>query len=81
MIKYEHLVEYTKKNHIKWSTDLFDVLRGFFESLGSMEYSQSPAPLPSEPPTQEDIIFPKKEFHAPKDGEYTTDDLLDLFST
>jgi hypothetical protein len=50
MIKYEDLVEYTKRNHIKWSTDLFDVLRGFFESY-SQQYSPPPlsASVPSIP--------------------------------
>ena len=79
MIKYEDLVEYTKRNHIKWSTDLFDVLRGFFE-----EYSQL-LPPPSLHHIQYDtnMIIPerKKEFKAPEDGEYTSQDLLDLFST
>ena len=75
MIKYEDLVEYTKRNHIKWSTDLFDVLRGFFE-----EYSQPP--LPSSPPPVQELVFEHhKDFNAPEDGEYTTDALLDLFST
>jgi hypothetical protein len=73
MIKYEDLVEYTKRNHIKWSTDLFDVLRGFFE-----EYSQPPLPSDSLP---EELIFQHREFSEPDGGEYTSDDLIDLFST
>ena len=79
MIKYEDLVEYTKRNHIKWSTDLFDVLRGFFD-----EYSQQPhPPSPHHIQYNTDMIIPerKKEFKAPEDGEYTSQDLLDLFST
>ena len=75
MIKYEDLVEYTKRNHIKWSTDLFDVLRGFFE-----EYSQQP-PLPSPVPPNEELIFEHKKFKEPDSGEYTTEDVLNLFST
>ena len=75
MIKYGDLVEYIKRNHINWNRDLFDVLRGFFE-----EYSQQP-PLPSPTPSQQKLMFEHKEFKAPEDGEYTTDDLMDLFST
>ena len=73
MIKYEDLVEYTKRNRIKWSTDLFDVLRGFFE-----EYSQPPLTSDSLP---EELIFQHREFNEPGGGEYTSDDLMNLFST
>jgi hypothetical protein len=75
MIKYEDLVEYTKRNHIRWSTDLFDVLRGFFE-----EYLQQ-SPLPSPTPPNEELIFEHKEFKEPDSVEYTTEDILNLFST
>ena len=73
MIKYEDLVEYTKRNHIKWSTDLFDVLRGFFS-----QYSLQSTP--SSHSIQQEIIFEPNEFKEPEDGEYTTEDLLNLFS-
>ena len=73
MIKYGDLVEYIKRNHINWNRDLFDVLRGFFE-----EYSQPSLPSDS---LSEELIFQHREFKAPDDGEYTTNDLMDLFST
>ena len=79
MIKYAELVEYIKKNHVDWSTDLFDVLRGFFEEYSSHDYSQ-PLPQPSYPPIKQELIIPK-DFKEPEDGEYTTDDLINLFST
>lgn len=76
MIKYGDLVEYTKRNHVNWSTDLFDVLRGFFE-----QYSQQ-LPLPSHTPVQQELIFEHiEDFKAPDNGGYTTEDLLNLFST
>lgn len=71
MIKYSDLVQYIKENHVNWNTDLFDVLRGFFN-----QYS-----LPSQEPPQQELIFPKEEFQEPADGEYTEQDLLNLFST
>jgi hypothetical protein len=79
MIKYGDLVQYIKDNHINWNTDLFEVLRGFFD-----EYSQQSHPLsPHHIQYDTDMIIPdrKKEFNAPEDGEYTSQDLLDLFST
>lgn len=73
MIKYGDLVQYIKKEHINWNEDLFDVLRGFFS-----QYSLQPTP--SSHPIQQEIIFEPTEFKEPEDGEYTTEDLLNLFS-
>lgn len=73
MIRYSDLVSYTKENHISWSTDLFDVLRKFFEQY-------SPQSSPSHTPLQQEIIFTTEDFQEPEKGEYTTEDLLRLFS-
>lgn len=79
MIKYEDLVQYIKDNHVNWNTDLFDVLRGFFESLQSQKYSPQ-LPPPSKP-IQQELTFPAEDFKEPEDGEYTTQDLINLFSS
>jgi hypothetical protein len=79
MIRYSDLVQYTKENHVNWSTDLFDVLKGFFEEYSSHDYSP-PLPQPSYPLIQQEIIMPK-DFKEPENGEYTTQDLINLFST
>ena len=73
MIKYADLVAYIKENHINWNTDLFDVLRGFFQDYSS--------PIPSDPPIQQKLIFPTEEFIEPENGEYSTQDLINLFNT
>ena len=73
MIKYGDLVQYTKENHVNWDTDLFSVLRGFFEQY-------SPSPTLSNPPIQQEIIFSDEDFEKPKNGEYSTQDLINLFS-
>ena len=70
-MKYSDLVSYVKENHISWNTDLFDVLRGFFEQYSSQ-------PISSEPPIQQEIIFPSEDFKEPEDGEYSINDLLNL---
>jgi hypothetical protein len=72
MIKYEDLVKYTKENHINWNTDLFSVLRGFFEQY-------SPTPTLSSP-IQQELIFSDDDFKEPQDGEYTIQDLIKLLS-
>ena len=79
MIKYAELVEYTKRNHVNWSTDLFDVLKGFFEKYSSHDYSQPP-PQPSYPPIKQELIMPK-DFKEPENGEYTAEDLMNLLNT
>jgi len=79
MIRYAELVDYIKRNHVNWNTDLFDVLRGFFEEYSRHDYS--PPPPLSTPPVQQEFIFPSEEFKEPADGEYTTQDILNLFST
>ena len=84
MIKYGELVDYIKRNHVSWNTDLFEVLRGFFEEY----YPPQPPtlPHPSRPTSpyaahQEKLDFSHREFTPPDDGEYSTDDLINLFST
>ena len=79
MIRYADLVEYIKEHHVNWNTDLFEVLRGFFE-----QYSQSQAPSPTLPVQQEiewEVPEVPTAFVPPENGEYTSEDLLNLFST
>ena len=73
MIKYGDLVQYIKENHINWDTDLFSVLRDFFEQY-------SPSPTLSNLPIQQELIFSDNNFKEPQDGEYTVQDLISLFS-
>lgn len=77
MIRYAELVDYIKRNHVNWNTDLFDVLRGFFEEYSSHDYLPPP---PSTPTIKQEFILPKK-FKEPDKGEYNIQDVLDLFST
>ena len=80
MIRYGELVKYIKDNHVSWNTDLFDVLKGFFEEYSPPPPSPSPHDAPYYP--SEDTVIPqKREFREPEEGEYNTNDLLDLFST
>lgn len=80
MIRYGELVKYIRDNHVSWNTDLFDVLKGFFEEYYSPPPHTSPHDVPYYP--SEDTVIPQgKEFREPEDGEYNTNDLLDLFST
>ena len=73
MIKYLDLIQYTREHHNSWDNDLFDVLKGFFE-----QYSQ---PTLSHSPYQEDLFAQSIEFIEPSDGEYSSQDLMNLFNT
>jgi hypothetical protein len=69
-MKYSDLVSYIKENHIDWNTDIFDVLKDFFNQYSNL--------CVSEPPIQQEIIFPSEDFKKPEDGEYSINDLLNL---
>lgn len=73
MIRYAELVQYTKDNHINWNTDLFTVLKGFFEEREKPKIQ--PSPTPGYKATTATI------FNEPKDGEYTDQDVINIFST
>jgi hypothetical protein len=74
MIKYGDLVKYIKENHVNWNEDLFDVLRGFFEQYSQTPHSDIPFPI------QQEILFPSEEFKEPDNGEYSAQDVMNLFS-
>ena len=80
MIRYGELVDYIKRNHVSWNTDLFEVLRGFFEEYYPPQTLPHPTSL-SQTPVQEELDFSHREFTPPDSGEYSTDDLMNLFST
>ena len=83
MYKYSDLVQYTKDNHISWNTDLFDVLRGFFNQY-SPQPSSSQAPLQDANNHYSNTIYTMQmatgKFKEPENGEYSIEDLFKLFS-
>jgi hypothetical protein len=70
-MKYLDIVKYVKDNHVDWNTDIFDILKDYC--------SQYSSPHPSSSPIQE-LLIPN-EFIAPDNGEYTIQDVINLFST
>ena len=75
MVTYYDLIKYTKENHISWNEDLFDVLRGFFD-----KYYQLPHSTSSQPPIHQEPVSLSDDWQAPENGEYTVNDLMNLFS-
>ena len=86
MITYAKLVDYIKRNHVNWNTDLFDVLKGFFEEYSQLHSSSPTSPIQQTPVnpynnTKNFMRITTGKFREPEDGEYTTEDLLNLLST
>ena len=94
MIKYKDLVDYIKEYHVNWETDLFDVLKGFFNQYAQQAHSvNSPTPKkpivnttpPSNGVPKSDVLAQQARiamgWKIPEDGEYSNEDLLNLFST
>lgn len=77
MIKYIELVQYIKKEHINWNTDLFDVLKGFFNQY----YPPPQHPTHSSEESSNIIEASTEPFIEPEGGEYSAQDLLNLFLT
>jgi hypothetical protein len=85
MITYHDLVSYTQENHVRWDTDLFEVLRGFFSQysppLQSSRLSSPTQKSSSQDTVRQEILFKPVEFREPEGGEYTVNDLINLFNT
>ena len=82
MIRYKDLVEYTKTNHVNWDTELFSVLRDFFDKY-TQQRSMITTPQHNFPP---DVPPPEYfldivSFNPPDDGEYGVQDVLNLLNT
>ena len=76
MIRYKDLVEYIKSHHVNWDTELFCVLRDFFDQY----YSQPASPTPPvDAMTRQAQIA--MGYKPPVSGEYTSEDLMELFNT
>lgn len=87
MIPYSELVQYIKDCHVSWNTELFEVLRGFFEardrkySIPLLSPPPSSSPPPRRPTVTQTSFLPEKEFKHPDNGEYSTQDVCSLFDT
>ena len=93
MIKYSDLVDFIKEYHVNWNTELFSVLSNFLDWYMENRLGQptrpSPTPHASTPrPAAPQSAAPASplyqrvpDFKHPDSGEYTSDDLMSLFST
>jgi len=81
MIQYSELVQYIKDNHINWNTDLFDVLKGFFENRNQITLPSIHNNVQAKLNIKPQDFFKQEPFKEPDDGEYKDQDLYNLFNT
>ena len=89
-MKYAHIVQYVKENHISWDTDIFDILKDYtsgqlppVENKNLDENRAAPShtikgqseinPIPSS------LLEVKGPYQMPQGGEYTFEDVIELF--
>ena len=90
-MKYAHIVQYVKDNHISWDTDIFDILKNYTESLLSPvernEMDEDRAVLShtikgqsEDYPIHSSLLEVKGDYQMPPNGEYSFEDVIELFS-
>ena len=88
-MKYAHIVQYVKDNHISWDTDIFDILKDYTESLLSpvekIEIEEDQAVLTNNqgsersPAIHSSLLEVADSYQMPPNGEYTFEDVIELF--
>ena len=88
-MKYAHIVQYVKDNHISWDTDIFDILKDYTESLLSpvekIEIEEDRAVLANNqgleqsPAIHSSLLEVGDSYQMPPNGEYTFEDVIELF--
>ena len=89
-MKYARIVQYVKENHVSWDTDIFDILKDYTESLlppiEGNEIGKDRAVLSANQgpeqslPIYSSLLEVEDSCQIPPNGEYTFEDLIELFS-
>ena len=90
-MKYAYIVQYVKENHISWDTDIFDILKSYTESLRppveKKNKAESGAVLShtikgqsEDYPIHSSLLEVKGDYQMPPGGEYSFEDVIELFS-
>ena len=90
-MKYAYIVQYVKENHISWDTDIFDILKSYTESLRppveKKNKVESGAVLShtikgqhQDTPISSSLLEVKSSYQMPANGEYSFEDVIELFS-
>ena len=90
-MKYAHIVQYVKENHISWDTDIFDILKNYtagqlppVERKEMDEYravlSHTIKGQSEDHPIHSSLLEVKDDYQMPPNGEYSFEDVIELFS-
>ena len=88
-MKYAHIVQYVKDNHISWDTDIFDILKEYTSQLPPVEgmnKEENCAVLShiikgqgDFNPIHSSLLEVKGDYKIPANGEYSFEDIIELF--
>lgn len=89
-MKYAHIVQFVKDNHISWDTDIFDILKDFtarslppVENKGMEQDSKvsRASQNPNLGPIHSSLLEVKGDYQIPLGGEYSFEDVIRLFDS
>ena len=88
-MKYAHIVQYVKDNHISWDTDIFDILKEYTRQLPPVDkkekdedravLSHTIKGLSDDNPIHSSLLEVADSYQMPPNGEYTFEDVIELF--
>ena len=90
-MKYAYIVQYVKENHISWDTDIFDILKNYTSGqlppVDKKELDENRAELShtikgqnENNPIHSSLLEVKGDYQMPPNGEYSFEDVIELFS-
>ena len=90
-MKYAYIVQYVKENHISWNTDIFDILKSYTKDLRppveKKNKAESGAVLSHTIKGQSQdtsylssLLEAKIPYQMPANGEYSFEDVIELFN-
>ena len=89
-MKYAYIVQYVKENHISWDTDIFDILKEYTSQLSPVErkemdedravLSHTIKGQSEDHPIHSSLLEVKGDYQMPLNGEYSFEDVIELFS-
>jgi hypothetical protein len=88
-MKYAKIVQYVKENHISWDTDIFDILKDYTSQLPPVDrkemdedravLSHTIKGLSGDNPIHSSLLEVADSYQMPHKGEYTFEDVIELF--
>jgi len=89
-MKYAYIVQYVKENHISWDTDIFDILKSYTAGQlppvdkkeldeNNSEPSHTIKGQNENNPIHSSLLEVKDPYQIPKNGEYSFEDVIELF--